>query len=330
MGRRAKGRRVHGILLLDKSPGGSSNKALQQVKRLFGAQKAGHTGSLDPLATGMLPICFGEATKLSAFLLDADKGYETTLKLGVTTDSGDADGDVIDTAALPTDLDAATFNAACARFVGPQMQIPPMVSAIKIDGQRLYKLARQGITVARPPRPVTIHKLDVLEISGDTARLSVTCSKGTYIRSLVTDIGDVLGCGAHVVTLRRTFVSPFEGLEMASINALEALVENGETAWASLDALLLPLDAGLAHLPAVHVADGDLPVFQQGQAVSVACGPDAPLTESDAPLTRPEGDSTSLWRVYSGAGQLLGLGSPVVQGEGETLHIAPRRVIQWD
>lgn len=323
MGRRAKGRRVHGILLLDKPPGGSSNKALQQVKRLFGAQKAGHTGSLDPLATGMLPICFGEATKLGAFLLDADKGYETTLKLGITTDSGDADGEIIDTTALPADLNTARFNAVCAQLVGPQMQIPPMVSAIKIDGQRLYKLARQGKTVVRPPRPVTIHQLEVLEFSGDTARLSVICSKGTYIRSLVTDIGEALGCGAHVATLRRTFVSPFDGLPMVSIEALETIAGSGDAACASLDALLLPLDAGLAHLPAVQVADSAVPVFQHGQAVSAADG-------SDLALNGSGDEPTGLWRVYSGTGQLLGLGSPLVPGEGSALYIAPRRVIQWD
>lgn len=362
--RHRRGRPVHGILLLDKPSGGSSNHALQRAKRLFGAAKAGHTGSLDPLATGMLPICFGEATKLSAFLLDADKGYETTLKLGVTTNSADADGETVLERPVPAYLDRATFEEICARFTGPIMQIPPMVSAIKIDGQRLYKLARQGKEVDRPPRPVVIHSLDVLSFSGDTARLAVRCSKGTYIRSLVTDIGEAIGCGAHVTTLRRTFVSPFEQAPMITIETLEQMVaqlsaeapdsegpeksERGEvqpltfhppaaqlpdsepliatsanaepaaspaadaTLWPVLDALLLPSDAGLGHLPAVtleHEADA---VFSNGNPA--ACHMDF----------EPSTDEKTLCRVYGSTGRLAGLGEV-----GEMGRVSPRRVLQW-
>jgi len=290
--RKKRGRDVHGILLLDKPAGGSSNQMLQRVKRLYGANKAGHTGSLDPLATGMLPICFGEATKISAFLLEADKGYETTLRLGVTTNSADADGEVLQTRPIPDSLTAQTFRQVCEGFLGAQQQVPPMVSAIKIDGQRLYKLAREGKTVERPARDVIIHQLDVLAFSGDTARLSVRVSKGTYIRSLVADIGEAIGCGAHVTALRRTFVSPFEQQPMLALSTLQQMVAAvsdepsaneppdlsgsvdasgsssaesvikfvakkthehevpaksapAESSWPMLDALLLPLDAGL-------------------------------------------------------------------------------------
>ncbi len=269
--RNRKGRAVHGILLLDKPAGGSSNHALQRAKRIFGAKKAGHTGSLDPLATGMLPICFGEATKLSAFLLDADKGYETTLQLGVTTNSADADGEVVETLPVPGDLTLASFSEFCKRFTGPLQQVPPMVSAIKIDGQRLYKLAREGKQVDRPARAVVIHELEILAFTGTTARLAVRSSKGTYIRSLVTDIGEAIGCGAHVTELRRTFVSPFDtSFPMVSIDALEQIVAaadgDSEAAEAQLDSLLLPLDAGLAHLPAVIIDETGEAAFQRGQS----------------------------------------------------------------
>lgn len=313
MGRRhRKGRPVHGILLLDKPAGGSSNQVLQRVKRLFNAGKAGHTGSLDPLATGMLPICFGEATKLSGYLLDADKGYETTLQLGVTTDSADADGDVLQTRPVPSDLSLERLEEVCARFRGSQMQIPPMVSAIKIDGQRLYKLARQGIEVERPARAVQIHELCVLSLSGTTARLSVRCSKGTYIRSLVTDIGEALGCGAHVTQLRRTFVSPFEDHPMVDVAALEALVEAPEGV---RDALLLPVDAGLLHMPAVDISMDGGRQFRQGQSA---------LLELARPGSAAVAEPT-LCRVYDNQGALVGLGEVSDSGE----QVSPRRVLQW-
>lgn len=336
---------MHGILLLDKPPGGSSNRALQRVKRLFDARKAGHTGSLDPLATGMLPLCLGEATKLAAHLIDADKGYETTLRLGVTTDSGDADGDVLETRALPHDLDAAAFAAHCRHFVGPQLQVPPMVSAIKVDGRRLYALARDGIVVEREPRPVTIRALEVLAFDGETARLAVRCSKGTYIRSLVTDIGERIGCGAHVTALRRTFVAPFEACPMVTIEALEervAAAASAEAARAALDASLLPPDAGLGHLPEAWLDADGATLFGSGQAAPVVAFEDADVAAaSPAPAstdatraggaTGPDPAASSvpgagLWRVREPSGRLAGLGRPVAGGA----RVAPTRVLQWN
>ncbi len=318
--RRQRGRAVHGILLLDKPCGGSSNHALQRAKRLFDAKKAGHTGSLDPLATGMLPVCFGEATKLSAYLLDADKGYETTLQLGVTTHSADADGDVLQTRPVPQDLTLAEFTRLCQKFKGAQQQIPPMVSAIKIDGQRLYKLARQGKEVDRPPRAVVIHELEVLSFSGVSARLAVRCSKGTYIRSLVTDIGEALGCGAHVTALRRTFVSPFEQHPMITMEALEQM---GNTA--VRDELLLPVDAGLGHLSAVSISAQGRAAFERGQAP--ACVITSTGIDRLAPTDTHPADGESVHcRVYDQAGCLVGLGELAESGE----QVAPRRVLQWD
>ena len=316
--RHRRGRPVHGILLLDKPCGGSSNHALQRAKRMFGASKAGHTGSLDPLATGMLPVCFGEATKLSAFLLDADKGYETTLKLGVTTDSADADGEIVQTRAVPDWLDEDQFAAICQRFTGSLTQVPPMVSAIKIDGQRLYKLARQGKKVERPARPVTIHHLEVLAFSGDTARLAVHCSKGTYIRSLVTDIGEAIGCGAHVIALRRTFVSPFQQQPMISLETLEQMMtgppgaDDQSALWPALDALLLPPDAGLGHMPIARLdANGERAFFNGNPA---SCELDRSVVF----------DSDTLCRVYDDAGRLAGLGTLT-----DARTVSPRRVLQW-
>ncbi|MFK7857176.1 MAG: tRNA pseudouridine(55) synthase TruB [Granulosicoccus sp.] len=321
--RHRRGRAVHGILLLDKPSGGSSNHALQKAKRLFGAAKAGHTGSLDPLATGMLPICFGEATKLAGFLLDADKGYETTLKLGVTTNSADSDGETLEIRVVPPSLDLAQFKEVCNQFVGPIMQIPPMVSAIKIDGKRLYKLAREGEVVDRPPRPVVIHDIEVLSFSGDSARLAVRCSKGTYIRSLVTDIGEAIGCGAHVSALRRTFVSPFGQFPMITLDALqqmmsglqdgpEDVVADPSALWPALDALLLPPDAGLGHLSKVTLDARGAGAFLHGNSASCV------IVESDADSVEP------LCRVYNSFGDLMGLGEL-----DDTGTVSPRRVLQW-
>lgn len=286
---------------------------------MFDAKKAGHTGSLDPLATGMLPVCFGEATKLSAFLLHADKGYETTLQLGVTTNSADADGEVLETRPVPTDLSEEQFRSICQKFKGPLEQIPPMVSAIKIDGKRLYKLAREGIEVDRPARSIIIHELEVLSFSGSTARLSVKCSKGTYIRSLVTDIGEAIGCGAHVAQLRRTFVSPFEQRPMIEMDALESMSEGPKSL---LDELLLPLDAGLAHLCAVQISEEGIATFRRGQSPECLV-----LQTAQSEIDSGTGSGTgSLCRVYDQNGVLLGLGELSETGE----HVAPRRVLQLD
>lgn len=335
MGRNRRGRSVHGILLLDKPCGGSSNHALQRAKRAFDAKKAGHTGSLDPLATGMLPVCFGEATKLSAFLLHADKGYETTMQLGVTTDSADADGEVLDTRPVPTDLNEEKFRSICQQFKGPLQQIPPMVSAIKIDGKRLYKLAREGIEVDRPARSIIIHELEVLSFSGTTARLAVKCSKGTYIRSLVTDIGDAIGCGAHVAELRRTFVSPFELRPMIEMSTLESMSEEPKSL---LDELLLPLDAGLAHLSAVQISEEGIATFRRGQSPECVVlqmaqsetdskagnGVDAGADTRTGTETNTE--PKSMCRVYDQDGVMLGLGELSETGE----QVAPRRVLQME
>ncbi|MFK8080629.1 MAG: tRNA pseudouridine(55) synthase TruB [Granulosicoccus sp.] len=325
--RHRRGRPVHGILLLDKPAGGSSNHALQRAKRLFGAAKAGHTGSLDPLATGMLPICFGEATKLAGFLIDADKGYETTLKLGVTTNSADADGQVLETREVPPTLDQSQFEEICQRFIGPIMQVPPMVSAIKIDGKRLYKLAREGKEVERPARPVVIHELEVLAFSGDSARLAVRCSKGTYIRSLITDIGEAIGCGAHVSALRRTFVSPFGQYPMISLETLERMmaavsddagdaVVDTAALWPALDALLLPPDAGLEHLARVTLDEAGNTAFLHGNSASCIV--------DQQPEKRADRQSEPLCRVYDIDGKLMGLGEL-----GDSGTVSPRRVLQW-
>lgn len=335
MPRKSKGRAVHGILLLDKPAGGSSNKVLQKVKRLYHARKAGHTGSLDPLATGMLPICLGEATKISAYLLAADKGYEVTLKLGETTNSADSDGELLQKRPVPQDLSETAFNQVCDAFRGSIEQIPPMVSAIKIDGQRLYKLARQGQDIERPARAVTIHALNVLSYSSEFARLFVRCSKGTYIRSLVSDIGEAIGCGAHVTALRRTFVSPFEQQPMIDFSTLELMSAqigdeepepSPEAAWQALDTLLLPLDAALAHLPAVNLLSEAQLAFSSGQPAS--------CVETDLGKPGDEEFEPEPCRVYGVSGQLLGLGERFLAHEGigaaQSLRVAPRRVFQWD
>ncbi len=208
MGRRKnKGRNVSGVLLLDKPKGCSSNHVLQRVKRLFGAAKAGHTGSLDPLATGMLPVCFGEATKISAFLLEADKRYHLKCQLGVSTATGDAEGDVLDTQDVSSIKESA-IKAVLPEFIGEIEQVPPMYSALKHNGERLYKLARQGIEVERKPRRVTIYDIEFLSFEQDDQQraileLEVSCSKGTYVRTLVEDIAKKLNCGAHITALRR-------------------------------------------------------------------------------------------------------------------------------
>ncbi|MCK8515927.1 tRNA pseudouridine(55) synthase TruB [Methylonatrum kenyense] len=265
MVKRANRRRVDGILLLDKAVAVSSNRALQQMKHLFQARKAGHTGSLDPLASGLLPICFGEATKISGFLLNADKRYQVVCRLGVTTDSGDADGEIRQRRPVP-ELERGRIEQALAALRGPILQVPPMVSALKHQGQRLYKLARQGIEVERPPRAVTVHQLRLeSRPEPDCLALSVHCSKGTYVRSLVESIGEDLGCGAHVIALRRTALGPFAGESMVTADAMQVLAARGGLA--ALDRQLLPVEQGLAGWPDVHLAEEAAHFLVQGQAV---------------------------------------------------------------
>jgi len=300
---RREKRSVHGLLLLDKPAGGSSNKALQKAKWLLKAKKAGHTGSLDPLATGMLPLCFGEATKLSQYFLNADKGYETTLQLGVITDSADADGEVIETRPLPN-LTEADLEQVCEPLRGAIKQVPPMVSALKVDGKRLYKLAREGITVERKARDVIVHALEITAFDPEngSASLRVVCSKGTYIRSIVTDIGEALGCGAHVTRLRRTHVSPFEGVKMVSLEELEAHADPAQ--------LLMPLDTGLSHFPAAKLSAEGMAAFRNGQP-------------GGGEWLQVSGSDEEMVRIYDQQDQFIGLGT----ANGVDLW-SPKRVLQ--
>lgn len=252
--------RIDGVLLLDKPSGMTSNSALQAARRLFSAAKAGHTGTLDPMATGLLPLCFGEATKFSADLLDADKTYEAELLFGITTDTGDAEGTIL--ARRPpvvTTLDLAT---ALQRFLGPIRQIPPMFSALKREGKPLYELARQGIEVVRAPRDVCIHELRLLSHTQDRCRLHVACSKGTYIRTLAEDIGELLGCGAHLTALRRIAVGALHIADAVTLDQVHALPEE-----ARLASLLAP-DTLLQSLPAIHLDDETSRRFGHGNPVS--------------------------------------------------------------
>ena len=292
--RRNPGRDVTGILLLDKPLGLTSNAALQRVKRLYRAAKAGHTGSLDPLATGLLPLCLGAATKFSAFLLDADKRYRVKVRLGVTTTTADAEGEVLQTRPLE-DIDAARVEPVLARFTGDIQQLPPMYSAVKHEGQRLYKLAREGVEVERKPRPISIYALSLVSLEGEDLVLDVHCSKGTYVRTLAEDIGEALGCGGHVAELRRTGVGPY--LESAGPFVTMEQVEHAadqEGAAAILDAMLLPLDSVLGHWPEVKLSADACFYLQQGQAVLV---PNAP-TEGLVRLLDPS-------RRFIGVGEIL-------------------------
>jgi len=297
--RRARGRQVDGILLLDKPTGMTSNRVLQQVKRLFNANKAGHTGSLDPLASGMLPLCFGQATKASAWLLDADKSYEVVAAIGQRTDTADADGAVVETADKQS-VSEAELQAAVDKFIGAIEQVPPMYSALRKDGRRLYELAREGKEVEREARPVHIYELEILQFDPQRPRLRVRCSKGTYVRTLVEDIALSMGTLAHVVALRRTEVQPFAGAEMVSLEQIEATAADA----VALDQLLLPVDAALQAFPAVHLDSSA--AFYLGNGHSV--------TASD----RPE---EGLVRLYNPDGALLGIGEVTDDGQ-----VAPKRL----
>ena len=243
---RKRGRDIDGVFLLDKPQGMSSNDIMQKVKRLFQANKAGHTGALDPLATGMLPICLGEATKFSQFLLDADKRYVVTAKLGERTDTSDAEGQVVKT--RPVNVETSQILTALEQFRGDILQVPTMFSALKHNGKPLYEYARAGITVEREARPITIFEINFIEYQAPSLTLEVHCSKGTYIRTLVDDLGEVLGCGAHVTVLRRTAVADYPTEKMMTWDALQALAEQGD-----LDQHLLPIDTAVSKLPALKL-----------------------------------------------------------------------------
>lgn len=267
-----KGRPVSGILVFDKPAGLTSNKALQKVKQLFNARKAGHTGSLDPLATGVLPLCFGEATKVSSYLLDADKRYRVTGRLGVMTETGDAEGAVIQERDVPVFKEKILIKVINS-FIGDIEQVPPMFSALKQNGKRLYELAREGIEVERKPRPVKIFSIDLLSFDEHSITLDVSCSKGTYIRTLIEDIGEELGCGAHVTDLRRTQAGVFEIDQAVTLEQLEALREQGE----SLDSFLISSDQALLHFPAVKLDDQLSFYIRRGQSVHAPGAPETGL-----------------------------------------------------
>jgi tRNA pseudouridine55 synthase len=252
---------VHGVILLDKPVGWSSNDALIKVKRLFRAQKAGHTGTLDPFATGLLPLCFGEATKFSHDLLEADKTYETVVHLGITTTTGDTEGEV--TATQAVDVTVAQIESVLAQFRGPIAQVPPMYSALKRDGKPLYEYARAGVTLEREARNVTIHHLSLLDYSAPFLRLRVTCSKGTYIRVLGEDIGAALGCGAHLQALRRLGVGDLTLDNSVTLAALEALAEEDRYQW------LQPVDSLLATFDQVALPDALAKRFLHGQRIAL-------------------------------------------------------------
>ena len=260
---RKRGRDIHGVFLLDKPQGMSSNDIMQKVKRIFQANKAGHTGALDPLATGMLPICLGEATKFSQFLLDADKRYLVTAKLGERTDTSDAEGQIVETHEVK--VKTPEILTALEQFRGDILQVPTMFSALKHNGKPLYEYARQGITVEREARPITIFELNFIEYNAPYLTLEVHCSKGTYIRTLVDDLGEALGCGAHVTMLRRTAVADYPTEKMLDWNALQALAEAQDLAL--LDALLLPMDTAVAKLPALTLNESQTQGIGFGQRV---------------------------------------------------------------
>ncbi|KFN51937.1 hypothetical protein N790_03915 [Arenimonas malthae CC-JY-1] len=296
-------RPLDGILLLDKPAGLSSNQALQRVRHLYRAEKGGHTGALDPLATGLLPLCFGEATKIAGLLLGGRKAYEAEVVLGVVTDTDDADGQVLRERPVPA-LDRARVEAALAPFLGRIRQRPPIYSALKQGGEPLYAKARRGEAIEVPEREVDIEAIELRSLDGDRLRLAVTCGSGTYIRSLARDLGEALGCGGHISVLRRTWVEPFTAPRMVTLDALQALAgQGGEPA---LDALLLPVEAGLAHFPAVALDPAQARRIAQGQPVPVAGPPETELNLTDL------------------NGRSLGLGR-----RGEDGQVWPKRLFRW-
>ncbi|MBW6393148.1 tRNA pseudouridine(55) synthase TruB [Billgrantia antri] len=300
MARRRRGLPVNGVLLLDKPRGASSNHALQRVRRLLQAQKAGHTGTLDPMATGLLPVCLGEATKFSAHLLEADKVYRTRVQLGAVTDTGDAEGEVVERCEVPP-LTPVDIERVLERFRGEIEQVPPMYSALKHQGRKLYELAREGKSVERAVRRVTVYDARLLAFEGNAFELEVRVSKGTYVRTLAEDIGRALGSGAHITALRRLATGPFDSEGMLPIEALEALSGQEER-----EATLLPVDVLVAHLPKVEVDERARQRLMHGQAAGVAAA----------------GEKTGkLTRLYCGE-TFLGLG--VVTGPQE---VAPKRLL---
>lgn len=295
-------RPIHGILLLDKPVEMTSNRALQRVKHLFYAKKAGHTGSLDPLATGMLPICFGEATKFSQFLLDSDKSYQVVAKLGVRTTTGDCEGEIVET--LPVmNVDIARIQQVMQAFLGEIEQIPPMFSAIKVQGKPLYELARRGIEIERKSRRINIFSLTLDKLEDDVLSFQVHCSKGTYVRTLVEDIGKALGCGAHVTGLRRIHVTPYDTACMYTLPVLEAIAQS--SGMSGLNECLLPIETAVQIFPAVQLSTSASFYLRMGQSV-----------RSSFPL-----DCTFV-RLMSEDSQFLGIGEVMPDG-----RVKPHRLL---
>lgn len=305
MARRRRGRPISGILVLDKPSEMTSNAALQTVKRLYNAAKAGHTGSLDPLATGVLPVCFGEATKFSQYLLDADKAYFTTVALGITTDTLDADGDIV-ASADAAKITLTDIEKAIVAFRGEIEQVPPMYSALKKNGQPLYKLARAGQEIEREARRVNVYEIRIEDFRpGEIAELDlyISCSKGTYIRSLAADLGAKLGCGGHVKQLRRLQAGPFSIDDAVALETLQRLRD--DEAFAAMDELLMATDSALAHLPLVEVNDDMGFYVRQGQPVLV-----------------PHMPTGGLVRISMDSGEFLGIGEILDDG-----RVAPKRLV---
>lgn len=272
---RRRGRDIHGVLLLDKPQGLSSNDALQKVKRLYNANRAGHTGALDPLATGMLPICLGEATKFSQFLLDSDKRYRVIARLGQRTDTSDADGQIVQE--RPVNFTQAQLDAALDSFRGDIKQVPSMYSALKYQGKKLYEYARQGIEVPREARSITVYDLQFIRWEGDELELEIHCSKGTYIRTITDDLGELLGCGAHVIYLRRLQVATYPTERMVTLEQLNELLEQAQVQEIApaelLDPLLMPMDSPVENYPEVNLLPVVAGYVKQGQPVQVAGAP---------------------------------------------------------
>ncbi len=311
MAKRRKGRPINGVILLDKPYDMSSNSALQKVKRIFFAQKAGHTGALDPLATGMLPICLGEGTKFSQFLLDTDKTYQVTAKLGVRTTTSDADGEVV--SEKPVDVSDAQLASALDSFRGTTQQVPSMYSALKHNGQPLYKYARDGIEVPRESRDITVFRLDLIRFEGDEVDLDIHVSKGTYIRTIVDDLGELLGCGAHVANLRRSAVGNYPTEKMVTLEQLETLVEQANEQEIApselLDPLLLPMTTACDGIPPIFIDDMSANFLRHGNPVQVSQAP------SDGLVQVFVGENTS-------EGEFIGVGH--IDDNG---LVAPKRIV---
>ena len=314
MAKRRKGRPINGVILLDKPYELSSNSALQKVKRIFSAQKAGHTGALDPLATGMLPICLGEATKFSQFLLDTDKTYQVTAKLGIRTTTSDADGEVV--SEKPVNVSSEQLAIALESFRGTTKQVPSMYSALKHKGQPLYKYAREGIEVPRESRDITVFNLDLLRFEGDEVDLDIHVSKGTYIRTIIDDLGELLDCGAHVANLRRSAVGNYPPDKMVTLEQLQSLVEQAEeqelSASELLDPLLLPMTTACDGIPEVFIDDMSANFLRHGN----------PVQASNTP-------SDGLVQVFVGDniidGEFIGVGH--IDDDG---LVAPKRIVVLD